>query len=886
MSVSDRVSWLRLDTWLHLPRRAHAALMPDYNRKATAYWCCVVLLGLAALAASVAEVAALPPSELWKLAGGLLLSSSLALFPVRVPRTNQSFSLGDVFIFLLLMMLGTGAGCIAAGLEALVSCSRRSSRWTTRLGSLTIAASTLYLCGHLLEPVTRQMAVAPVTNALPLLLSAMVFGLVYAGCSAFMMMNVARLKRSERPRLSDMVSTFGWVGAASSGAAALAALLFITERLVGLNVMLAIVPTLGLMLTTLHFFNRQQSADEAVRDAAQRALEREAELERMQALQRETLLAAQHLRELETSERRFNSAFTHASIGMALISLDGKIHMANPALGALLDRAHGELTGTAFSDCLQPADQDRLHAAMHRLSSGQAEPIEVCCRRPEGGEIWASVTFSMFSQPDDNGPVLIVQVQDVTARRIAEVALRHRAFHDKLTGLPNRECFHQALVSALARADGGPGRAFAVLFLDFDRFKLVNDSKGHTVGDEFLVAAAKRLASGLRKGDMLARLGGDEFAILAYGLHLDAEAVDLADRLQRGLSAPLRLSTMEISATASMGITFSSLGYLSPEDMLRDADIAMYRAKSEGKARYALFDAALHTDVTQRVRLEADLRVAVDTEGLSLAYQPLYDLNSRRLVGFEALARWQHPELGPLSPGCFIPVAEESGLITRLTNFVLNAACAQLTAMRQLHADAGADLHMHVNVAARDVADPDFVGRVALALQTHGLPPHCLVIELTENILMEQLSAAMSTLMALRALGVGLSVDDFGTGYSSLSHLSTLPIDSLKIDMSFVRPLQPGSKEAAVIRAIVLLGTSLGKSVIAEGIETALQLDLLRDLGCHVGQGFYMSRPLASELALRLPLQFLPLPAASPAQPAPLLSPAARQTAAAEAASA
>jgi diguanylate cyclase (GGDEF)-like protein len=481
------------------------------------------------------------------------------------------------------------------------------------------------------------------------------------------------------------------------------------------------------------------------------------------------------------------------------------------------------------------------------LDGGDIEPVELSCRRHDGAEVWASISCSLFTQPDDAGPNLILQIQDITARRRAESELQHRAFHDKLTGLPNRERFHEALEVAIARADGGPGRSFAVLFLDFDRFKLINDSKGHIVGDDFLVQASRRLGRCLRKGDMLARLGGDEFAILAMGLTTDHDAVDLAERLLDILREPLRLSSMEIAATASIGITFSSMGYLRSEDMLRDADIAMYRAKVDGKARFALFDVRLHTEVTHRVRLEADLRQAMDTgQGMGIAFQPLYELRTGQLVGFEALSRWHHPELGPVSPATFIPIAEETGLITALTARVVEQACRQLRAWQSDH-PLFANLSVHVNVAAKDVADPDFVGRIKRTLIATGMQSRHLVVELTENILMAQLSAAMGTLTELRVLGVGLSVDDFGTGYSSLSHLAVLPIDSLKIDMSFVRHLREGSKEEAVIRAIVLLGTSLGKEVIAEGIETQAQMELLRDLGCGVGQGYHLARPMPAE---------------------------------------
>ena len=830
--------------------------MPDYNRKATAYWWTMLVLGLGAWLASAVAAAGMPALSLLQIAGGVALAMLMAMFPLKIPRTNQVFSLGDMFIVLLLLTHGASAGCLAAGLETLVSSWRSSPRWTTRLGSATIAAFSMFVCGHALQPLLKGLALTSADYAALLVLVTMVFGVVYCACTALLMSSVGRLKRNEPLRLSDMVSVFGWVGGASAGTSAIAALLFITERLAGLGVMLTIVPTLGLLLTTMHFFSRQQEADEAVKQAASQTLEREAELAVSRACQREAEQATQHLQELETSERRFNSAFTHASIGMALVSMDGTMHLANPALHALLGCEALDLTGRQFAEFVDGSDRQRLVNTLSRLASGTADslPVELCCRRPDGREVWASVGCSMFTAPDATGPSLIMQIQDITARRSAEIELQHRAYHDKLTGLPNRDRFHQALGLAIDHADGGPSRAFAVLFLDFDRFKLINDSKGHTVGDEFLVAASRRLAACLRKGDMLARLGGDEFAILAGGLSHDSDAVDLADRLLKALKEPLRLSAMEIAASASVGITFSSLGYSRPEDMLRDADIAMYRAKVDGKACYALFDVKLHTEVANRVRLETDLRRAITEGELSLAYQPLVDLNTGAMTGFEALARWVHPEMGPVSPATFIPIAEESGLITHLTDFAVGSACRQLKGWQLTHPSAAA-LHVHVNVAARDVADPEFVVRIEQTLLRTGLRAQDLVIELTENILMAQLSAAMGTLTALRELGVGLSVDDFGTGYSSLSHLAVLPIDSLKIDMSFVRPLKPGSKEAAVIRAIVLLGKSLDKVVIAEGIETAAQYELLRELGCDVGQGYHLARPLTVEAVDRLLLQ-------------------------------
>jgi diguanylate cyclase (GGDEF)-like protein len=397
------------------------------------------------------------------------------------------------------------------------------------------------------------------------------------------------------------------------------------------------------------------------------------------------------------------------------------------------------------------------------------------------------------------------------------------------------------------RARSDAQRQFGIMFLDFDRFKLINDSLGHAVGDEFLVAVAQRIANHLRPHDVVARLGGDEFAILAEDLDGEQYAEALAERLLEVLRQPFHIGGHDIVTSASIGITFSGSHYATPAEMLRDADTAMYKAKTAGKARYALFDAALHTEVAHRMRLEGELRRALADGNLSVAYQPLFELATGRVTGFEALARWTHPVLGVISPATFIPVAEDAGLMLPLTDFVLRAACHQLREWQSRDTRFG-DLSMHVNVSGADIAHPSLVSRVTTAIVESSLQARHLTLELTENILVARLEAALPTLTELRRLGVGLSVDDFGTGYSSLRHLSTLPVNSLKIDRAFVADMQRGSKEAAVVRGIVLLSESLGKSIIAEGIETPEQLELLQDMGCKVGQGFHLSRPLTAEL--------------------------------------
>jgi predicted signal transduction protein with EAL and GGDEF domain len=354
---------------------------------------------------------------------------------------------------------------------------------------------------------------------------------------------------------------------------------------------------------------------------------------------------------------------------------------------------------------------------------------------------------------------------------------------------------------------------------------------------------SKRIQDHLRPGDIVARLGGDEFAVLVHRLDHERIAVALAERLMEALARPFSVADTEITTSASIGITFSALGYRASDEVLRDADTAMYKAKAAGKARYALFDASLHTEVAERLRLEGELRRAIDEGQLSIEYQPMFELGNRRLRGFEALARWKHPSDGDINPSAFIPIAEETGLIVRLSDFMLHCACRQLREWQRLDPSL-ADLTINVNISGNDIAHRAFVARVSRALIESGLKPAHLTLELTENILAEQIESARPLLDELRELGVGLAIDDFGTGYSSLSHLSALPIDTLKIDRSFVHRLRSGSKDAAVVQAVVVLGSSLGKSVVAEGIETESQFDQLQSLGCEFGQGYHLSRPL------------------------------------------
>jgi diguanylate cyclase (GGDEF)-like protein len=427
---------------------------------------------------------------------------------------------------------------------------------------------------------------------------------------------------------------------------------------------------------------------------------------------------------------------------------------------------------------------------------------------------------------------------------------RHAAFHDPLTGLPNRAMFTELLKAEIETSKQKSDHLFAVLFLDLDRFKNINDSLGHTHGDLLLVAFAERLERALRPVDTLARFGGDEFAILISGMNEMTDAVRVAQRIQSELSRPFVLDKNSTFATSSIGIALSSSGYDEPEDILRDADTAMYRAKENGKARYELFDHAMHARAVSRLQLESDLRQAVEQKEFCVFYQPIVSLQTGRLAGFEALVRWNHPRRGLVSPADFIPVAEETGLIVPIGEWVLAEACARVREW-QIASPSHRALSLSVNLSARQVAQSDLLQRIKDALETTKLNPHCLKLEITESVVMENAEAATAMFKQLRSLGVQLSIDDFGTGYSSLSYLHRFPLNYLKIDRSFVARLTTDN-DNAIVRTISTLAHNLGMEVIAEGIETEEQYQQLRMLGCEFGQGYLFSHPVNTEAVQHL----------------------------------
>lgn len=444
--------------------------------------------------------------------------------------------------------------------------------------------------------------------------------------------------------------------------------------------------------------------------------------------------------------------------------------------------------------------------------------------------------------------VLLVIFTLITIRQLRLSQQMHNALHDALTGLPSRALFMNRLEHTVEYGKRHGNYLFAVLFLDLDRFKVVNDSLGHTIGDQLLSAVAGRLATCLRSTDTLARFGGDEFTILLEDLNDISDVLRVADRLQAELKLPFTLGEQEVFTTASIGIALNATDYDRPEDLLRNADIAMYRAKQQGSVRYEIFNTDMHIQVVTRLQLETELRRAVENQEFRIYYQAIVALDTGLLTGFEALVRWQHPERGLVLPTDFLPVAIEIGLSIPIDQWVLAQACRQ-TQQWQEQFPAHPPLKISVNLCSSQFAQPDFINQIDQVLRETNLEAHSLKLELTETVIMENSESATQKLLELRELGVQLSIDDFGTGYSSLGRLHSFPIDSLKIDCSFIKRMGQDARNLEIVETIVTLAQKLDVDVTAEGLETKEQLARLRQLKCEYGQGYFFSRPVDSEAA-------------------------------------
>ncbi|HVA03696.1 MAG TPA: EAL domain-containing protein [Acidimicrobiales bacterium] len=546
------------------------------------------------------------------------------------------------------------------------------------------------------------------------------------------------------------------------------------------------------------------------------------------------------------AEARFRSAFEEAPIGMGLALADGHLVRVNRAYSDILGYEPDELVGKTIRDITHPDDWEANAVQFDALVAGDIDRFHMEKRyhHADGHVVWVTVNTSCVR--DDGGrPVcLIGQIEDITERREMRERLTHAAVHDQLTGLPNRVLFMDRLELALSRAQRDH-HLVALMFLDLDRFKLINDSLGHEMGDKLLERVAHRLSGTLRAVDTLARFGGDEFTVLCEVADKD-EALDIAQRLVQAMQQPLTLADSELFVSVSVGVAISLDGIESGTELLRNADVAMYRAKDIGPSRIEVYRTDDETGTIRRLRTSNELHRALERDELEIFYQPMVDLHSETMVGMEALVRWHHPTRGLLLPGEFIPLAEDSGLIVPLGAWVLRQACRQAASWDSRRIAAGENpglLNISVNVSAQQLADSTFPRQVASALAESGLDPDKLWLEITESTLMSTGDASATALAALRALGAHLEIDDFGTGYSSLSYLKRLPVETLKVDQSFVDELDCDADDVAIVRAIVGLGDSLGLAIVAEGVERRAQANALLALGCSIAQGYLYGYP-------------------------------------------
>ncbi|MBW4515892.1 MAG: EAL domain-containing protein [Timaviella obliquedivisa GSE-PSE-MK23-08B] len=490
---------------------------------------------------------------------------------------------------------------------------------------------------------------------------------------------------------------------------------------------------------------------------------------------------------------------------------------------------------------------DDLHWVKHEMTAHLEQQVaQFECqhrmRHQKGEYRWMLSRGSAIWNEDGKALRIAGSQTDITTWKHAEEKLVYEALHDTLTGLPNRIFLMERLRQALQLTKRHSDYLFAVLFIDLDRFKVINDSLGHMIGDQLLIAISHRISNCLRPTDTIARLGGDEFVILLADVKDRDSATRVADRLQEELLLPFNLDGHEVFSAASVGIAFSSVGYDRPDDLLRDADIAMYRAKAHGRARYAIFQPGMHSKAVALLQIETDLRRAIERHELRLHYQPIVSLRTCQVTGFEALIRWAHPQRGMISPGEFVPVAEETGLITPMGWWVLQESCRQMQRWHEQFLSAQS-LIVNVNLSSKQFS-PHLVDQISQILEETQLPPHYLKLEITESILMENAESAVTTLSQLKTLGTLLAIDDFGTGYSSLNYLHRFPIDTLKVDRSFVSKVDVDGEQLAIARTIITLAWNLGMEVVAEGVETMKQLAQLRSLQCDYAQGFLFSLPL------------------------------------------
>lgn len=773
--------------------------------------------------------------ETHRLDPGLMVLAAVTLcigsrISVPVPGVHGEITISDTLLFLTLLLYGGEAAVLLSAFEALCSSLRFSKKINLHLFNASLMACSYFLAAWAMRMclgsssvlLTRELSGWFILAVWGLALAQFISNSSLIACYQAIKQGTSFWQTWKKNYLYASVTSL-----ASASAAAITAWL---TSIVSFYAFIALLPILVAIYFTCWSYHKQNEA-------------------RQQQIEQ----ARRHVVELQESEARFRSAFDYAAIGMALVDTQGHWLQVNRSLCEITGYSETELLTRDYQAITHQEDLNAALAQMEQLLEGRMPALHLEKRylHKQGHPVWVHWSASRALDPATKSERLIFQLQDISDRKRAEQQLLHDAFHDGLTGLPNRALFLDHLQMAFDRVKRHQERQFAVLFLDFDRFKIINDSLGHAAGDELLIAVAKRLSSSMRPGDTIARLGGDEFTILLEEISTVNEAEEVASRLQKILEAPFNLSGNEIFTTVSIGIAWSGLGYERPDELLRDADTAMYRAKKSDSSRRAVFDKAMHSQAVSRLQLESDLRRAVERAEFVVYYQPIVALEEGQLQGFEALVRWQHPERGMVPPMQFIPVAEETGLIVEIGDQVMREACRQMKQWQQQHPELS-NLQVSVNLSSRQFAQSDLLGQIRRVLADCGLDPRNLKLELTESAVMENSDKAVNQLRQLRDLGIELSIDDFGTGYSSLSYLHRFPLSTLKIDRSFINEMKDNEENREIVRTIVTLAKTLRMEVVAEGIETEDQLMQLRWLDCRYGQGYYFSRPVDAGAASEL----------------------------------
>jgi len=617
-----------------------------------------------------------------------------------------------------------------------------------------------------------------------------------------------------------------FVGAASSGA------LVQLSDMLGFGVLLATFPViLFIFLTYKTYYANISLSLEQTREANEAARK----LEESSAALRE-------------SEHRFRSAFTHAPIGIAIVSPMGKWLKVNKEMTKILGYSQEEFLSKDFQSMVHPKDIPATLRVIREILEGKRESGELEKRYIDknGETVWTTWGVSAAGDVRTEFSNLIFQVQDITDKKLINERLLHDATHDPLTKLPNRSYFMERLTSALAASRANKEHKISVLFIDLDRFKNVNDSLGHHLGDKLLITIAERLNECVRPGDLIARLGGDEFTILVEGDFDHDEVQNIAKRINRKFGTPFELDGHEIYSSASIGILNALDSHKSAEEMMRDADTAMYQAKRGGKARHEIFTETMHHQAKETLRLETDLRRAIKQREFSVVYQPIYSLSTGEVQGLEALARWHHPTLGDLQPRRFIELAEEIGMIDDLVRLVMEKACSEIGQLIEEN-NIGEGFRLGINLSSRQFGHRKLVGMIENILLETEFPAENLNLEITESAFFEHQDRAVKMLHRLRKLGITIDIDDFGTGYSNLGCLVKLPITALKIDRSFIKPSNDDRSNEEIVRTILAMAKSLGLKVIAVGAETEEQIENLRAMNCDGVQGFALSKPMNFE---------------------------------------